>query len=120
MVLAKTYPILIKEALNAYVSLVNQSPSPHYDVVRASSDQHQQYVVRKLGWKEGRRIRQTVRRAGMPVLHVALRDRKIWTSEDWTEDGIATYFQGDGVPSEDMVLGWKPNMMRPYTEFAVA
>ena len=113
MVLATTYPILIKQALNAYVSLVRQSPSPHYDVVCAFDDQHQQYVVRKLGWKEGRRIRQT-------VLHVALRDRKIWIEEDWTEDGIATHFLKDGVPPDDMVLGFQPPIMRPYTEFAVA
>ena len=108
-----TYSTLIKQALIAYVSLVSKSPSPHYDVVCVFDDQRQQYVVRKLGWREGRRIRQT-------VLHVALRNKKIWIEEDWTEDGIATYFLKDGVPPEDMVLGFQPPMMRPYTEFAVA
>ncbi len=105
---------LIKQALNNYASLVAKFPHP-YRVVVAFDDEHQQYLVRKLGWTKefGGRINQT-------VLHVALHDGKIWIEEDWTEEGIATYFLEHDVPREEIVLGFQPPALRSYTEFAVA
>jgi XisI protein len=109
----KEYPVLVKQALTEYASLVNRFPPSTYQVVLAFDDEHQQYLVRKLGWKESQRIRRT-------VLHIALHNGKIWIEEDWTEDGIATYFVEHGVPHNDIVLAFQPPIMRPYTEFAVA
>ena len=45
---------------------------------------------------------------------------KIWIEEDWTEEGVATYFLEHGVPNQDIVLGFQPPQMREYTEFAAA
>ncbi len=107
------YRALIKQGLTEYASLLTAPPKPAYDVALALDDEHQQYLIRKLGWTPDSRIRQT-------VLHVSIRDNKIWIEEDWTEEGIATYFLEQGVPREDIVLGFQPPQMRPYTEFAVA
>jgi hypothetical protein len=109
----KNYPALIKEALEAYVSLLEKSPHPSYEVEQAFDDQHQQYLVRKLGWKNNRRICQV-------ALHISLKNGKIWIEDDMTEAGIATYFLEQGVPHEDIVLGFQPPEMRPYTDFALA
>lgn len=109
----KEYPVLVKQALAEYASLVNRFPPSTYQVVLAFDDEHQQYLVRKLGWNESHRILRT-------VLHVSLHNGKIWIEEDWTEDGIATYFVEHGVPHDDIVLAFQPPIMRPYTEFAVA
>ncbi|MCP4704292.1 MAG: XisI protein, partial [candidate division Zixibacteria bacterium] len=87
------YPTLIKQALSAYVSLLAKSPHPTYEVVLAFDDQHQQYLVRKLGWANNRRIRYV-------VLHISFKNDKIWIEEDMTEEGIATYFLEQGVPRE--------------------
>ncbi len=54
------------------------------------------------------------------ILHVAIRDAKIWIEEDWTEEGIATYFVVQGIPRHDIILGFQHPTMRPLTEFAVA
>jgi hypothetical protein len=109
----KSYPTLIKNALRDYVHLVQRSPNLPYQVVTVFDDEHQQYIVRKVGWKDNKRILKT-------VLHVALQNGKIWIEEDLTEEGIATWFLEHGVPTSAIVLGFQPPIMRPYGEFAVA
>jgi hypothetical protein len=109
----EAYPTLIKQALREYVTLVRKSPNLPYQVVAVFDDEQQQYLVRKIGWKDNNRILKT-------VLHVALQNGKIWIEEDLTEDGIATWFLEHGVPNGAIVLGFQPPIMRPYGEFAVA
>jgi len=104
------YPNLIKQALTFYASLLSNSS---YEVILAFDERQHQYLLRKLGWTDHSRIRQT-------VLHIALKNNKIWIEEDWTENGIATYFLKHGVPKENIVLGFQAPIMRSYTEFAVA
>jgi hypothetical protein len=112
MGIAHEYPNIVKQALTSYASLLNQFPNPSYEIILAFDDERHQYLLRKLGWTEKSRLRQT-------VLHVAIRNGKIWIEEDWTEEGIATYFISHDVPRENIVLGFQPQMMRPYTEFSV-
>jgi hypothetical protein len=40
--------------------------------------------------------------------------------EDWTEEGIAEFLVREGVPKEEIVLGFQPPSMRPHTDSAVA
>lgn len=107
------YQVLVKQALRNYASLLTAPPKPSYEVVLAFDDEHHHYLLRKLGWTKKNRIRQT-------VLHVAIRNNKIWIEEDWTEEGLATYFLEQNVPKEDIVLGFQSPIMRPLSEFAVA
>jgi hypothetical protein len=108
------YQTLIKQALSAYAQLLEKSqPDRAFDVALVFDDQHHHYVLRELGWTDDERIRQT-------RLHLTVKNAKIWIEEDWTEDGIATYLLEQGVPRQDIVLGFQPPQMRPYTEFAVA
>ena len=106
------YQSLVKQALTSYASLLAKFPNPSYEIILAFDDERHQYLLRKLGWTENSRLKQT-------VLHVAIRNGKIWIEEDWTEEGIATYFISHEVPPEKIVLGFQSQIMRPYTEFAV-
>lgn len=45
---------------------------------------------------------------------------KIWILRDGTEEGIATDLEQAGVPKQQIVLGFHPPAIRPYTEYAVA
>lgn len=108
-----SYPALVKQGIEAYAALLAKFSTPSYEVVLVFDDENRHYLLRKLGWTKNSRIRQT-------KLHVAVHDNKIWIEEDMTEEGIATYFLEQGVPHEDIVLGFQPPQMRPYTEFAVA
>ncbi len=107
------YALLIKQALREYVALVQKSPLLPYQVIMAFDDEHQQYLVRKVGWNEDKRILKT-------VLHLAIKDGKIWVEEDWTEEGIATWLLQHGVPNSEIVLSFQPPLIRQYGEFAVA
>ena len=52
------------------------------------------------------------------IIHVDIRDRKIWIQRDFTEEGVASELVNLGVPKTDIVLGFKPPYMRQFTDFA--
>jgi hypothetical protein len=105
------YQTLIKQALNDYAVFLTLPPKPPYQVTVVCDDEHHHYLVRKLGWTKKRRIRQT-------VLHVAIYEGKIRIEEDWTEEGIASYFLDHGVPEEDIILGFQPPQIRSFIQQA--
>ncbi len=109
----KQYQTVIKEALQEYAGFLTLSPEPPYRVVLVFDDEHQEYLLRRVGWTKQKRVLYT-------VLHVSIYNEKIWVEEDWTEDGIATYLLEHGVSNQEIVLGFQPPQNRPYTEFAVA
>ncbi|MBV7337783.1 XisI protein [Chloroflexi bacterium TSY] len=109
----ENYRSIIKQALEEYAALLAAPPEPSYEIALAFDDQHGQYILREIGWTKNNWIRET-------PLHIVLRNNKIWIEEDWTEEGIATYFLEHGVPSEDIVLGFQPPQTRQHTEFATA
>jgi len=107
------YQQLAKTALSEYAALLSAPPQPQHEVTLAFDDEHRQYILREVGWDHKKWIHRT-------VLHVSIRNNKLWIDEDWTEDGIATFFIQHNVPKEDIVLGFQAPEMRPYSEFAVA
>ncbi|MEH2073973.1 MAG: XisI protein [Nostoc sp.] len=70
------------------------------------------YQVLNIGWKEQRRI------YGV-IIHVDIKDQKIWIQRDGTEIGIANELIAAGVPKEDIVLGFYAAYKRQFTDFAV-
>jgi hypothetical protein len=52
------------------------------------------------------------------IIHVDIRDGKIWIQRDFTEEGVASELVDLGVPKTDIVLGFKPPYMRQVTGFA--
>lgn len=108
------YQTLIQEGLSHYAALLENSlPKIPFTVVLAFDNQRYQYLLREMGWTKDERIQRT-------ILHVTIHNNKIWIEEDWTEEGIATYFLEHGVPPQDIVLGFQPPQIRPLTEFAIA
>ena len=72
-----------------------------------------QAPAKAMGWHQDNRIKRN-------VIHVRLKDEKIWIEEDQTEDGIATDLLQAGVSREDIVLAFHPPHLRQFTEFATA
>ncbi len=70
------------------------------------------YQVLNIGWKEQKRI------YGV-IIHVDLKDDKIWIQRDGTEVGIANELVDAGVPNLDIVLGFLAPYKRQFTEFAI-
>jgi hypothetical protein len=71
------------------------------------------YQVLNIGWKEETRV------YGV-IIHLDLKDEKIWIQRDGTEIGIANQLLMAGVPQEDIVLGFLAPYKRNLTEFAVS
>ena len=70
------------------------------------------YQLVHVGWRNKRRIYGC-------VLHVDIKDNKIWIQHDGTEIGIAGELEKLGVPKSDIVLGFHAPYKRKFTDFAV-
>src|SRR5579864_1104753 len=53
------------------------------------------------------------------LAQLEIRDGKIWVLTDNTEDGIASELVSEGVPKNQIVLGFYPPQLREMGEFAV-
>jgi hypothetical protein len=71
------------------------------------------YQVLNIGWKEQKRI------YGV-IIHLDIKDEKIWIQRDGTEIGIANQLIAAGVPKQDIVLGFQAPYKRSLTEFALS
>ena len=54
------------------------------------------------------------------LIHMDIKDGKIWIQHDGTERGVANELVELGVPKDEIVLAYQPPYKRPYTTFAVA
>lgn len=54
------------------------------------------------------------------VLHLDIRNEKIYIQHDGTEDEIAEKLVEAGISRDRIVLSYKPPAIRPYTNFAIA
>ncbi len=70
------------------------------------------YELMNVGWKDERRIHGC-------LLHVDIRNGKIWIQHDGIERCLADWLVEAGVPKSDIVLGFHSPFKRKFTEFAV-
>ena len=71
------------------------------------------YQLVNVGWKNP-----STRIYGC-VIHVDIKDGKIWVQHDSTEEAIADQLVARGVPKQEIVLAYHAPHVRQYTEFAV-
>jgi hypothetical protein len=79
----------------------------------AFDPENDQYAILSEGWDHHQRHHGC-------LIHVEIRDGKIWVQRDGTEDGIATELVNAGIPKAAIVLGFQEPSVRPHTGFAVA
>jgi hypothetical protein len=70
------------------------------------------YQLLRSGWLQKRRV------YGV-LIHIDLKDEKIWIQYDGTEIGVANELIEKAVPPEDIVLAYHSPFMRQYDGFAV-
>ena len=108
------YRQYIQDLLLARAQRVNQSPTPSKTETQVIFDKERDhYQLVHVGWRRNGR-----RNYGC-VLHLDIKDGKIWIQHDGTEEGIANALVELGVPKTDIVLGFHDPFMRQYTGFAV-
>jgi hypothetical protein len=75
-------------------------------------EERDHYHLMTVGWNGEYRIRGS-------ILHIDIKDGKIWLQHDGTEKGIAHDLLDLGVPKEDIVLAFHSPSRRQFTGFAV-
>lgn len=70
------------------------------------------YQVLRSGWLQKQRV------YGV-LIHIDLKDTKIWIQYDGTEVGVANELLERGIPKTDIVLAYHSPFMRQYSGFAV-
>ncbi|PZV14127.1 MAG: XisI protein [Leptolyngbya sp.] len=80
---------------------------PNFDL------QRDHYQVVNVGWENNRRVYGC-------VLHLDIKNNKIWVQYNGTEIDIAQELVDRGVPNSDIVLGFQPSYRRPLTDYAVS
>lgn len=105
-----TYRSYIQNIIQEY----SQYKPSYGDVEREAifDTTHDHYQLMTLGWNKYQRIHAI-------LLHIDIRNGKIWIQYDGTEEGVANRLLELGVPREDIVLAFHPPYKRPYTNFAV-
>jgi hypothetical protein len=74
---------------------------------------HDRYVLMNVGWDNGLRVHGC-------LVHIDILNGKLWIQRDGIEHGIAKELVEAGIPKNEIVLGFRPPEIRPYTGYAVA
>lgn len=76
------------------------------------SEDRNNFLLITLGWEDDIQVHGC-------LVHIEVIGDKIWIHRDGLEDGIANELVKAGIPKTQIVLGFHPPNIRPYTEFAV-
>jgi hypothetical protein len=76
-------------------------------------DQNNQYFLVNFGWDRTGRVHSV-------ILHLRIKNDKVWIERDGMEEGIATELLEAGIPKDDIVLAFYRPERRAITEFAIA
>lgn len=106
------YKTIIKNAIKKHADYPIEKMD-EYDKQLVFDDERQHYYLMEIGWQNMERIH-------VCLLHLDIKNGKIWIQKDFTEDGIATDLMEAGISKQDIVLAFHAPYKRPYTEFAVA
>jgi XisI protein len=106
------YRQLIKDLLKNYAS-PNVSDNKDLEEQLIFDVERDHYQVMSVGWQNNKRIY-------FCLLHLDIKNNKIWLQENSTDYDIVEDLIKLGVPNSDVVIGFLPTDVRKLTEFAVA
>lgn len=108
----KTYRSYIIEILEKHANFNPIGNWQEYENQVINDNKRDHYCLIRVGWKEYERSHHC-------VIHIDIKQDKIWIQEDWTEEGVANELVEKGVPKSDIVLAFYAPYRREDTEFAV-
>lgn len=104
------YREYIQQLLTKYAA--RDSGEDGVEAQKIFDTEHEHYQLFYVGWHNQRRVYG-------PVMHLDIKNEKIWIQWNGTEDDIAAELVEMGVPKQDIVLGFHAPRMRQFTDFAV-
>jgi hypothetical protein len=104
-----------RQIIERILTEVAQTPSSSPDVQDKTffDRQADRYAVISEGWNDDRRIHHI-------LIHLEIINGKVWVQADRTDLDIARELERAGIPKSDIVLGFHPADVRPFTEYAPA
>jgi hypothetical protein len=87
-----------------------QRNAQEYEVQTIFDSEHDHYQLLYVGWRGDKRD------FGC-ILHLDIKDGKIWIQHDGTEEGIANRLVEIGVPKQDIILAFHEPYVRQFTGF---
>jgi hypothetical protein len=105
------YRETIRKLIQEYAQYQPSRGDVQIEVIFDEANDH--YELMYSGWNGPYRIHGS-------VLHLDIRNEKIWIQHDGTEDGIANELVKAGIPHDRIVLAFKSPSLRRHTDFAVA
>ncbi|MGH7929985.1 MAG: XisI protein [Candidatus Binatia bacterium] len=106
-----TYREIVKDLIRQYAQYKPAYGDIEIEVIFDEANDHYEMIY--TGWDEHRRVHGS-------VLHLDIREGKVWIQHDGIEGGVAEELVEAGVPPEHIVLGFQPPNARRYTGFAAA
>lgn len=105
------YRNIIQSLLTAYAAIpIANGTIDCYTVFDTKQDHYQ---VMNVGWDGDRRVYGC-------ILHLDIKQGKIWVEQNMTEMRIGQKLVEQGVLKEDIILGFQAPEMRQYTGYGVA
>ncbi len=106
----ESYRQIVQPLLTVYAAIpIANGQIDCYTVFDRKQDR---YLVINVGWDSYRRVYGC-------VLHLDIKNGKIWVEQNMTEMRTAQELVELGVAKEDIVLGFQAPEMREYTDYGV-
>ncbi|MBC6477969.1 MAG: XisI protein [Hormoscilla sp. GUM202] len=107
----EAYRRLIYQTLSDYASIPYSHGQINSIVIESLDRNH--FTIVKEGWNSQQHIHHC-------LVHVQIKNDKIWIHFDGTEDSITETLVAAGVPKDKIVLAFHPPHVRKHTEYAIA
>jgi hypothetical protein len=105
------YRLYIRHLLSERRSRASMQPNAQeYEVQTLFDSEQDHYQLLYVGWRGNKRD------FGC-ILHLDIKDGKIWIQHDGTEEGIANQLVERGVPKQDIILAFHEPYVRQFTDF---
>jgi hypothetical protein len=105
------YRRIIRDLIHEYAKYTPARGDVQIEVILDEAQDH--YELMYAGWNGPYRIHGS-------VVHIDIRNDKVWIQYDGTEDGVAEELVRAGIPRDRIVLAFKPPEVRQYTGFAAS
>ena len=104
------YRQIVKDVLREYAHYRPATGDIDLETIFDETTDH--YELLAVGWRDKQRVHGC-------VIHIDIRDGKVWLQHDSTDAAIADQLVERGIPADAIVLGFQPEYIRQYSGFAV-
>ncbi len=105
------YREIVQKLLQDYADFSRDDSEVETELICDATRDHYQLV--HVGWQGERRVYGC-------ILHLDIKDEKIWIQHNGTENDIAEELVDMGIPKTDIVIGFHSAFKRQFTEYAVS